>query len=147
MAKFLKEGVYNEKEHVKKAMLVQDYLDLFKQENVQTYFDIEIGNDDDDFKIKGRVIFEVFSKQVPKTAENFRSICTGEKGAPLHYKDIIFHRVIKGFMAQGGDTTCQNGSGGLSIYGDNFEDEQIWFPHSHKGMLSMANSGPDTNGS
>ena len=71
----------------------------------------------------GKVIFEVFSKLVPKTAENFRSICVGEKGPFYHYKENIFHRVIKGFMAQGGDTTNQNGTGGKSIYGDKFADE------------------------
>ena len=113
---------------------------------MQTYFDIEIGNEEDE-KEKGRIVFEVFSKQVPKTAENFRAICTGEHGAPKHYKNIIFHRIIKGFMAQGGDTTNQNGTGGVSIYGEKFADEQIWFPHTHKGVLSMANAGADTNGS
>lgn len=89
----------------------------------------------------------MFSKLVPKTAENFRSICVGEKGPFYHYKENIFHRVIKGFMAQGGDTTNQNGTGGKSIYGDKFADEQIWIPHSHQGILSMANAGPNTNGS
>ena len=118
----------------------------FEQDNAQTFFNIEIGNEGEE-KEKGRVVFELFTKQVPKTAENFRAICTGEKGADFSYKNNIFHRVIKGFMAQGGDITNQNGTGGKSIYGEKFEDEQIWFPHTHKGVLSMANAGPNTNGS
>ena len=89
----------------------------------------------------------MFSKRVPKTAENFRQMCTGEKGEGYHYMGNIFHRIIKGFMAQGGDITAQNGTGGMSIYGHKFDDEGIWYPHTHKGILSMANAGPDTNGS
>ena len=89
----------------------------------------------------------MFTKQVPKTAENFRALCTGEKGTDLSYRNNIFHRVIPGFMAQAGDITEQTGRGGKSIYGEKFDDEQIWFPHTHKGILSMANSGPNTNGS
>ena len=145
MKKFFAEGVYSEKE-IPKSVKNFEKLPAFDSENVQTYFDVEIGNEEDE-KEKGRVVFEVFSKQVPKTAENFRAICTGEHGAPKHYKNIIFHRIIKGFMAQGGDTTNQNGTGGESIYGEKFADEQIWFPHTHKGVLSMANAGADTNGS
>lgn len=90
---------------------------------------------------------ELFTKEVPKTAENFRCLCTGEKGPEYHYKGNFFHRVIAKFMAQGGDITNQNGTGGHSIYGEKFDDEGIWFPHTHKGILSMANAGPNTNGS
>ena len=92
-------------------------------------------------------MFEVFTKQVPKTAANFLAIATGKNQHNLTYKDSIFHRVIKGFMAQGGDITAGNGTGGRSIYGEKFADEQIWYPHTHKGVLSMANAGPNTNGS
>ena len=92
-------------------------------------------------------MFELFNKAVPKTAENFRALCTGEKGEQYHYKGNCFHRIINDFMMQGGDTTAGNGTGGMSIYGDRFDDEQVWYPHTHKGILSMANAGPNTNGS
>lgn len=98
----------------------------------------------EDFQ-KERVVFELFQKATPKTAENFRSICAGDKG--LSYKNNIFHRVIPEFMMQGGDITNQNGTGGKSIYGNKFDDEQVWLPHTTPGLLSMANSGPNTNGS
>ena len=97
-----------------------------------------------------KIIFELFNKSTPLTAENFRCLCTGEKSTPekqLHFKGNKFHRIIPDFMAQGGDITMGNGTGGMSIYGRKFDDEQVWIPHSEKGLLSMANSGPNTNGS
>eukprot|EP01096_Ripella_sp_DP13-Kostka_P004502 TRINITY_DN16819_c0_g1_i1.p1 TRINITY_DN16819_c0_g1~~TRINITY_DN16819_c0_g1_i1.p1 ORF type:complete len:198 (+),score=94.65 TRINITY_DN16819_c0_g1_i1:25-594(+) len=96
----------------------------------------------------GRMTFELFSDKTPKTSENFRSLCTGEKGNALHFQGSPFHRIIPYFMAQGGDITNQNGSGGSSIYGERFEDENFDIPHSEVGLLSMANFGkPNTNGS
>ena len=94
----------------------------------------------------GTVIFEVFTRSVPKTAENFRQLCTGEQGELYHYKGSKFHLVADGQIIQGGDTTGDTGTGGLSIYGYKFDDELIWFPHSHKGVVTTANNGPNTNG-
>jgi cyclophilin family peptidyl-prolyl cis-trans isomerase len=142
--KFFEEGVYNDK----KAPLPNfTALPDFKESNVQVYFDMEIGKEGEEGHEKGRVVMELFDKTVPKTAENFRALCTGEKGSDLHYKGNKFHRIIKGFMMQGGDTTMGNGTGGKSIYGHKFDDEGVWYPHTHAGVLSMANSGPNTNGS
>jgi len=119
-----------------------------KNDRPRVFVDLTIGNIP-----LGRIVFELFTEIAPKTADNFRSLCTGEAGIgkttekPLHYKGCLFHRVVKNFMIQGGDFVNFNGTGGESIYGGTFDDEDFILKHDRPYLLSMANRGKNTNGS
>ena len=126
--------------------LIEDVIEP-SEDNPHVFFDIKQGD-----KELGRIVMRLYADVVPKTAENFRALCTGEKGVgkagkPLHYKGCTFHRVIRDFMLQGGDFTNGDGTGGESIYGEKFADENFKLKHTRAGLLSMANAGPGTNGS
>lgn len=131
----------------------EEIVDLNDPNNPKVYMDVEVQGEETPQKY--HLEFVLYENIVPKTAKNFLALCTGEKGSTMHngqevalsYKNSIFHRVIKGFMMQGGDFTDFNGRGGVSIYGEKFQDENFKAKHTSRGQLSMANAGPNTNGS
>ncbi|XP_015515561.1 peptidyl-prolyl cis-trans isomerase G isoform X1 [Neodiprion pinetum] len=129
-------------------MLIGNSRTVMTKIRPRTFFDIEVGG-----LPMGRIVFELYSDICPETCENFRALCAGDKGLgkttgkPLHYKGIVFHRVVKDFMIQGGDFSVGNGTGGESIYGGTFADENFSVTHDKPFLLSMANRGKDSNGS
>mmetsp|Transcript_20617 Transcript_20617/g.29595 ORF Transcript_20617/g.29595 Transcript_20617/m.29595 type:complete len:213 (-) Transcript_20617:87-725(-) len=137
---FSKISMYDDKEVPAAAV-------ISSASNKKAFFDITIGDEP-----AGRIVMELYNSVTPKTAENFLALCRGDRGTastgqPLHYKGSTFHRVISGFMIQGGDFTRGDGTGGESIYGAKFADENFTVKHTQEGLLSMANAGPGTNGS
>ena len=137
---FSKISVYDDKQVPVSAV-------VHSSENKKVFFDITIGDEP-----VGRIVMELYNSIVPKTAQNFLQLCRGDAGNATtgqkkHYKGSAFHRVISGFMIQGGDFTRGDGTGGESIYGAKFADENFTVKHTEAGLLSMANAGPNTNGS
>ena len=134
-----KQKLYDDKPNNFKPNFIPEKIN---EKNPKCFFEIQIGKNDENLK---RIEFELFKDHVPKTSENLRCLCTGEKN--LHYKNSIFHRIIKDFAISGGDFENNDGTGGKSIYGKTFEDENFYYAHNKEGILTMANSGKNTNGS
>ncbi|CAE6470536.1 unnamed protein product, partial [Rhizoctonia solani] len=123
------------------TVIMSDYDQKYKNKDV--YFDILIAG-----APAGRIRFKLYDSVVPRTVKNFRMLCVGEyEGEKYGYAGSGFHRIIPNFMCQGGDFTKHNGTGGRSIYGEKFADENFQIKHTKPGLLSMANAGPNTNGS
>jgi cyclophilin family peptidyl-prolyl cis-trans isomerase len=137
--------VHAEKAHVERDQLLKKAGTVASNSvknasNPRVYLEIAIGD-----MPAGRITIELFKNTVPKTAENFRALCTGEKG--FGYKGCHFHRIVPDFMIQGGDITRENGTGGKSIYGEHFPDENFLISHDQPGIVTMGNVGPNKNGS
>ena len=129
------------------ALIATAFAEPLAEITQKVYFDIDVDGEN-----AGRIVFGMFGNTVPRTAANFATLAdgsagTGNSGKPLHFKGSNFHRIIPGFMAQGGDFTAGNGTGGESIYGNKFNDENFDLHHTKPYLLSMANSGVNTNGS
>ncbi|KOM51011.1 hypothetical protein LR48_Vigan08g183800 [Vigna angularis] len=128
-------------------LVVEEKIQQVPEITHRVFLDIDI-----DKQRLGRIVIGLYGQVVPKTVENFRALCTGqqgkrENGLKLHYKGTPFHRIVSGFVIQGGDIVHRDGKGSESIYGGTFPDENFKIKHSHAGVVSMANSGPDSNGS